>query len=188
VRIVAATNRDLDELVEEGSFRQDLYYRINVVKLVLPPLRERREDIPLLVEYFIRKFNRLNDKEIQGLSPEVLPILMSHPFPGNIRELENIIEYATVVCKNRLIGLEHLPESLGKRAVRHDRSEPADRAADPLSLDDLERSFIYEALRRNRWNRKATAAEMGIHPTTLWRKIKRLAVQVPTPPHRKRPA
>ena len=107
---MAATNKSLEELVEEGKFRQDLYYRINVVRLVLPPLRDRREDIPLLVEHFIRKFSRLSGKEIQGLSPEAFPMLMSHDFPGNIRELENIIEYATVVCKNGMIGVEHLPD------------------------------------------------------------------------------
>ena len=105
VRIVAATNRDLEELVKEGKFRQDLYYRINVVRLVLPPLRKRKEDIPLLADHFIRKFNRLKNKEIQGLSPDVMPILMSHDFPGNIRELENVIEYAVVVCKNSILGI-----------------------------------------------------------------------------------
>ena len=108
VRIVAATNKNLEEMVKKGEFRQDLYYRINVVKLALPPLRERKEDIPLLVEHFIRKFNSLSGKEIKGLSPEVFPLLMTHEFPGNIRELENIVEYATVVCKNSLIGIEHL--------------------------------------------------------------------------------
>jgi PAS domain S-box-containing protein len=114
VRIVAATNQDLEALVAEGVFRQDLFYRINVVKLVLPPLRERKDDIPLLAEHFIRKFNRLSGKDIQGFSPEVLPVLMSHDFPGNVRELENIIEYATVVCKDSIISIENLPDSLRK--------------------------------------------------------------------------
>jgi PAS domain S-box-containing protein len=177
VRIVAATNKSLEGLVEEGKFRQDLYYRINVVRLVLPPLRERREDIPLLVEHFIRKFSGLNNKEIQGLSAEVVPILMSHDFPGNIRELENIIEYATVVCKNGLIGIEHLPDNLKRRGETPKEKPPQDKA---YSLEDMERSYLYEALRRNRWNRTATAAEMGVHPTTLWRKMKRFNIEVPT--------
>jgi len=179
VRIVAATHRDLEDLVSKGSFRQDLYYRINVVKLVLPPLRERKEDIPLLADHFIRKFNRLNGKEIHGLSPDVLPLLMSHDFPGNVRELENVIEYATVVCKDRFIGVEHLPDHL-----RHDLEYVAMTSArreGPMeaSWEEMERNFIYEALRRNDWNRSTTAAEMGIHTTTLWRKMKRLNIEAP---------
>jgi len=177
VRIVAATNKSLDDLVDEGKFRQDLYYRINVVKLVLPPLRERKEDIPLLVEHFIRKFGRLSGKEIQGLSPEVMPVLMSHDFPGNIREMENIIEYATVVCKNGLIGAEHLPDYLKDQAEGKSERPSFEKAS---SLKDMERSYIYEALSRNDWNRSATAAEMGIHPTTLWRKMRRLNIELPT--------
>jgi PAS domain S-box-containing protein len=174
VRIVAATNRNLQRLVEEGKFRQDLFYRINVVKLVLPPLRERREDIPLLVGHFIRKFCRLSGKEIQGLSPEVFPLLMSHDFPGNVRELENFIEYATVVCKNGMIGVGHLPDFFRNS---EERSAARPSEAKPSSLGEVERSYIREALKRNHWNRSATAAEMGIHPTTLWRKMKRLGIE-----------
>jgi transcriptional regulator with PAS, ATPase and Fis domain len=174
VRIVAATNKNLRSLVEEGKFRQDLYYRINVVKLVLPPLRERREDIPLLVEHFIRKFSRLSGKELQGLSPEVFPLLMSHDFPGNVRELENVIEYATVVCKNGMIGVDHLPDFFRNSEERF-AARPLE--AKPSSLGEVERSYIREALKRNHWNRSATAAEMGIHPTTLWRKMKRLHIE-----------
>ncbi len=176
VRIVAATNKNLQTLVEEGKFRQDLFYRINVVKLVLPPLRDRREDIPLLVEHFIRKFGRLSGKEIQDLSPEAFPVLMSHDFPGNVRELENIIEYATVVCKNGMIGVEHLPDFL-KHSERSKASSSSETR--PSSLEEMERSYIFEALKRNHWNRAATASEMGIHPTTLWRKMKRLDIEAP---------
>ena len=181
VRIVAATNRDLDSLVAKGEFRRDLYYRINVARLVLPPLRERREDIPLLAENFIRKFNRLIGREIQGISPEVFHLLMSHDFPGNIRELENVVEYATVVCKENVIGPEHLPDYLGRRMTEKEQGHREEWASAGPSLDDMERGFIYEALRKNHWNRKATAAQMGIHPTTLWRKIKRLNLDVPRP-------
>ena len=181
VRIVAATHRDLEKLVSDGSFRQDLYYRINVVKLILPPLRNRKEDIPLLIDHFIRKFNRLNGKEIQGLSPDVLPLLMSHDFPGNIRELENIIEYATVVCKDLLIGVEHLPDHLKSGVVECAPGKPARQEVVPkgVSWSDTERNFVYEALHRNNWNRSATADEMGIHTTTLWRKMKRLNIELP---------
>jgi transcriptional regulator with PAS, ATPase and Fis domain len=179
VRIVAATNRELDELVKDGSFRQDLYYRINVVKLSLPALRQRKEDIPLLADHFIRKFNRLNGKEIHGLSPEVMPVLMSHEFPGNIRELENIVEYASVVCKNSLIGLEHLPDYLGETAKDGQKPSSDIPHEKDLSWGEMEKGFLYEALRRNSWNRSATAADLGMHPTTLWRKMKRLNLHVP---------
>lgn len=178
VRIVAATNKNLDRLVLEGTFRQDLFYRINVVRLALPPLRERREDIPLLADHFVRKFARLSGKGVQGLSPEVLPILMSHDFPGNIRELENIMEYATVVCKNSLIGIEHLPEYLCRASSCGADRDQGEGGRD-FSWRDMERSLIYEALRKNKWNRAATASQMGIHPTTLWRKMKRLNIETP---------
>jgi len=179
VRIVAATNKNLENLVKEGRFREDLYYRINVVKLLLPPLRERKEDISLLVDNFVRKFNRLSGKEIQGLSPEVFPILMVHDFPGNIRELENIIEYATVVCKNNFIGIEHLPDYLHPKIVGMKRKVPDDNYREVSSWNEMERSFIFEALRKNNWNRAATAAQLGIHTTTLWRKIKHLKIKTP---------
>lgn len=180
VRIVAATHRDLEKMVSEGTFRQDLYYRIHVVKLVLPPLRDRKEDIPLLVDHFIRKFNRLNGKEIHGVSPDVMPLLMAYDFPGNIRELENIIEYATVVCKDLLIGIEHLPDDF---KTELDASVPetfvTQEVPQSSTWTETERRFLYEALRRNNWKRSATADELGIHPTTLWRKMKRLHIQGP---------
>lgn len=179
VRIIAATNKELDSLLRAGSFRQDLYYRINVIKLTLPPLRERKEDITLLIEHFIRKFNRLSGKEIQGLSPEAMPILLAHDFPGNIRELENIVEYATVVCKDAYIGVGHLPDYLRRRAERPASPSAKPSSAGASSFTDMERNFIYEALRRNGWNRAATAAEIGVHTTTLWRKIKRLKLEIP---------
>jgi len=179
VRIVVATNKNLEKLVNNGTFREDLYYRINVVKLVLPPLRKRKEDIPLLAEHFLRKFGRLSGKEIQGLSPEVFPILMFHDFPGNIRELENIIEYATVVCKNHWIGIEHLPEYLSKEWTDMRKTVVKDSERDVSSWNDMERSYIYEVLRKNNWSRSATASQMGIHTTTLWRKIKRLNIEIP---------
>ncbi len=189
VRIVSATNKNLERLVNEGKFRQDLYYRINVVRLELPPLRKRKEDIPLLVEHFVQKINRLGSKEIQGFAPEVLPILMAHDFPGNIRELENIIEYAMVVCRDKLIRLEHLPDYLRPHSDSRASRATGENGDRSLSLDEMERSFIYEALSRNNWNRAVTAAEIGIHPTTLWRKMKRLNIETPKQDGRtKRPA
>jgi len=179
VRIVSATNKNLERLVKEEKYRQDLYYRINVVRLELPPLRKRKEDIPLLVEHFIHKISRIGGKEIQGFTPEVLPILMAHDFPGNIRELENIIEYAIVVCRDNLIRLEHLPDYLRPHSDSRALSATGEKGDGSLSLDEMERSFIHEALSRNNWNRTATSAEIGIHPTTLWRKMKRLTIETP---------
>ena len=179
VRIVTATNKSLETLVQKGSFREDLYYRINVVRLCLPPLRRRKEDIPLLTDHFIRKFNRLNGSEIQGISPEALTVLMLHDYPGNIRELENIIEYATVVCKNSLIGIEHLPEAIRKASGRGEKIEPEGQRDKEYSFDEMERQFIYESLRQNNWRKTATAKQLSIHPSTLWRKIKRLNIKTP---------
>ena len=179
VRIVAATNKNLEELVKKDLFREDLYYRINIVKLVLPPLRDRKEDIPLLAEHFLRRFNNLRGKEIQGLAPEAMSSLMAYDFPGNIRELENIIEYATVVCKDRFIDKVHLPDNLQRQPDRAKTSVTVVANEKESSLDEMEKGFIYEALRKNNWSRKLTAAQLGIHPTTLWRKIKRLNLEIP---------
>ncbi len=178
VRIVAAANKGLEDLVKKGKFREDLYYRINVVKLTLPPLRERKGDIPLLIDHFIRKYNHLSAKEIQGVSPEALPLIMAHDFPGNIRELENIMEYATVICKDRLIGAAHLPDYL-RHAPGSERTGAAQNEGPKGgSWELLEKEFILDALKQNEWNRKMTAAQLGIHTTTLWRKIKQLNLEI----------
>ena len=173
VRVVAATNKDLSELVKQGSFRQDLYYRINIVRLRLPPLRDRMEDVPLLLDYLLARFNRLRGKDIAGVSPDVLTTLMNHSFPGNVRELENIIEYAFVLCHGNLILPEHLPQDL--------RSEKGKAIASPTAtnIQEAEAIFIRDSLQRNKWNRAATARELGMHKTTLWRKIKRLEIDLP---------
>jgi PAS domain S-box-containing protein len=176
VRIVAATNQDLEKLVEKGRFRQDLYYRINVVRLFLPPLRDRKEDIPLLADHFIRKYNRLNKKDIKRLSPEALALLMAHDFPGNIRELENILEYASVVSRNSIVDPKHLPGYLfPPDAVSAGQGESA--VSRHASWKEVEKGFILASLRKNNWNRAATAQDLGIHPTTLWRRMKRLHIQ-----------
>ncbi len=176
VRILCATNRNLERMVEVGSFRRDLYYRINVVKLELPPLRERKEDIPLLADRFVSKFNRLNQKEIHGLSPEALAALMEHDYPGNVRELENIVEYASVVCRNGLIRLEHLPEYLRTFPERGVRLGLAERGASP---EDDEKARIRRALERCGWHRGKAADALGVHPATLWRRTRRLGMELP---------
>jgi PAS domain S-box-containing protein len=172
VRVLTATNRDLDRLVDEETFRQDLFYRINVVRLVIPPLRKRREDIPLLVDHFIGRFNILKKKQISGVSPDVMTILMGHEFPGNVRELENIIEHAFVLCRTGSIEEAHLPAHL-----RKDGEDSAPRIS--RSYEEIESRFLIDVLRRNGWNRQAAARELGIHKTTLWRRIKRLGIELP---------
>jgi len=173
VRILAATNKNLEELVDSGSFRRDLYYRINVVRIALPPLAERKEDIPLLVDHFVERFNALRGKDITGVSPRVIAVLMNHDFPGNVRELENIIEHGFVLCRDNMIEVEHLPNYLAARA------EKGGPAIEGSTLEEIEAHLVYDALRRHSWSRAAAAAELGIHQTTLWRKLKRLGLELP---------
>ena len=172
VRVIAATNKSLSQEVKKGAFREDLYYRIRVVLLNLPSLRQRREDIPLLVEHLVAKFNLLQGKEISGISNSVLTRLMEYDFPGNVRELENIIEQAFVLCRDNFIREQHLPAEL-KPELAHSGKGKA------MSLEEVEKVFITEALQRNNGNRKLTAAELGINVSTLFRKIRKLAIETP---------
>ncbi|MBW2023663.1 MAG: sigma 54-interacting transcriptional regulator [Deltaproteobacteria bacterium] len=168
IRVVAATNRNLKQMVKEGTFREDLYYRLNVVRINLPPLRERKEDIPLLVEHFIHKYNLLKGRAIMGVSQEVMALLLIYPFPGNIRELENIIEYSYILCKGPTINVEHLPSDVREWATAHPITRPPRG-----SLAMQEATRIQEALEKCGGNRIAAAKELGISRTTLWRKIKK---------------
>jgi len=168
VRIISATNKDLQQLISENLFRKDLYFRVNVIKIHVPPLRERVEDIAVLVEHFIQKFNRLRDFAISGISHDALDLLMAHDFPGNVRELENIIEYAFVLCHKGVIKKEHLPPEL--RGIQGKAPHPA------KSLHDLESEFFREQLRRYKGNKRLLAKELGIHSVTLWRKLKKLGI------------
>jgi len=170
VRVVAASNRRLTDLVKTGKFREDLYYRVNVVRVDLPPLRQRKEDIPLLIDHFVARFNRLRGREIAGVSPETLAILLSHEYPGNIRELENVIEHAFILCRGGVIQPDHLPEPLLPK-------QPS--VAHAKTFRDLEARFIFDVLRRNEWNRLRAAKELGVHKTTLWRKIRHLKLKIP---------
>lgn len=174
VRVIGATNKNLADLIAKGKFRQDLYYRINVVRLTLPPLCERKEDIPLLVAHFIEKMNMLRAKSITGLDAEALQCLMCHDYPGNVRELENIIEHAFVLCSDGPIQVRHLPTGI---AGPH----PLPARNDTLThtLDSTEATAILNALHRNHYNRLAAAGELGMHKSTLFRKIKRLGIPLP---------
>jgi PAS domain S-box-containing protein len=174
VRVITATNRDLRELVREGRFREDLFYRVHVVRLELPRLRDRREDIPLLVEDFIARFNRLQGKDIAGVSDDVLARLMEHDFPGNVRELENVIEHAFVLCRGRMIEVAHLPTHL-----RSPDPGGVPPGSSGRSLAALEAIHIRAALKRHHGNRAAAARELGIASSTLFRKIRALRKKLP---------
>jgi PAS domain S-box-containing protein len=171
-RVVAATHRNLEKLIQEDKFREDLYYRLNVVNILLPPLAERKEDIPLLVNHFIRHFNQLTEKNVMGISREAMATIMLHNWPGNVRELENAIEHAFVICQDKLIRIQHLPDRIipvnGSLAI-----------TEGLTLKEIEKRVIKAALRRNQWKRMATAKELDIDKNTLRRKITRLKIAVP---------
>ncbi len=173
VRVVAATNKNLAQLVQTGKFRDDLYYRIRVVHLTLPALNQRREDIPLLIDYMVAKFNRLQGKNIAGISRDAMARLMEYDYPGNVRELENIIEQAFVLCKGGMIELHHLPPEL--RPAVHETS----RGLGPMSIDAMEKHLIIETLQRHGGNRTEAAQDLGIDMSTLYRKIKYFKVDVP---------
>jgi len=167
VRVITAANKKLSELVEQGRFRKDLYYRINVMRLELPPLCERKDDVPLLINHFTNRFRRLRNKNISCVTDEVLAILLAYDYPGNIRELENIIEHCFVLCQGEVIEKKHLPTSVcpGPSAGKIITSEIA-------TLKQMEQLLIIEALRRNKGNQTATAKELGINKSTLFRKLK----------------
>nr|WP_310598970.1 sigma 54-interacting transcriptional regulator [Desulfobulbus sp.] len=173
VRIITATNRDLEALVGEGSFRNDLFYRLNVVKIILPPLRERKEDIPLLIDHFIKKYSAQQGKDIVGISGAALSLLMRYNYPGNIRELENIVEYSFILCDGGYIQPQHLPDpfAAGCEALPSSRS-----GAGPQTLEELEKQAILLSLERNRWRKMATCRELGISKDTLRRKIERYGI------------
>ncbi|SRR6056297_1282968 len=168
VRIIAATNKVLHDEVKSGAFRDDLYYRLNIVNIKLPPLRDRKEDIPILVKHFVRRFNLIRDREIEGVSDTVMNILMEYQYPGNIRELENIIEHAFVLCKEPYVQAQHLPAHLRQSSIDTGK---------PVTLEELEKSYIKKTLEKNEWNRSKTADELGIDKSTLWRKINKYHIR-----------
>lgn len=173
-RVIASTNMNLSDLVTTGKFRQDLFYRINVIRMHLPPLRERKEDIPLLINHFIEKMNMVRGKTIAGVDTETLQVLMCHDYPGNIRELENIIEHAFVLCNAGPIQARHLPPGFARKDL-----PPKDQDTLTHTLNSTEAIAIMNALKRNRYNRLATARELGMHKSTLFRKIRRLGIILP---------
>jgi DNA-binding NtrC family response regulator len=180
VRVLAATHQDLARLVEAGTFREDLFYRIHVVRLELPRLCQRREDVPLLTDHFVAKFNRLQGKDVVGVADEVLSRLMEYEFPGNVRELENIIEHAFVLCRSGLIQMSHLPASLRRPTESCSLAEMTG-----MTLAAAEQWLIRDALSKHQGNRTAAAKQLGIDPSTLHRKIRSYGIEMPGSKSRK---
>ncbi|MCU0287578.1 MAG: sigma 54-interacting transcriptional regulator [Acidobacteria bacterium] len=181
VRLLAATNKDLFKEVRKGSFREDLFYRLNVVNLHIPPLRERKNDIPLFLNHFLHHFNVIQKKKVPGFSPGTMEILLNYHYPGNVRELRNIIEYAFIFCSNNEIQSKHLPKYLF--AEDHDRQRIASDnnkknrewellESIPGQMDE-EKAQILAALKKSRWNKQKAAQSLNINRSTLWRKIKK---------------
>lgn len=167
VRIISATNRDLKDMVKKGLFRQDLYYRLNVVTITIPPLRDRMDDVPMLISHFISKYNKRFGKNVSGISTKALSILLKYNFPGNVRELENIIQRAIALCNDKEIKPQHLPEDI----TNLDHMEVKENVL--LSLEEMEKQHIKKVLEFTGYDKKATATILNIPRTTLWRKIKK---------------
>ncbi len=173
VRIITATNRDLQQAIKQGKFREDFYYRLNVVPITLPPLRERTEDIPLLIEHFIKIFGKRFNKTITNVSSDAMDLLLDYPWPGNVRQLEHAIEHAFIHCTGRIIQTGHLPDEITQKS-----SLSVDRilkTEDPI--EEIEKEVILEALKRNNWDREKTAKILKISRITLWRKMKKYSIQ-----------
>jgi transcriptional regulator with PAS, ATPase and Fis domain len=173
VRFLAATNRNVEEAIASGAFRQDLYYRLNVVTLDLPPLARRPDDIPLLAHYFLKKHGQRMGKRVESISDEVLQLLSSYGFPGNIRELENIVERGVALAKGPVLEAAHLPEDLRRMRLKVFRREPGNIP----SLDAQEKAYIEWVLQQVDGNRSRAAAILGIDRVSLWRKLKRYGIQ-----------
>lgn len=173
VRIIAASNRDLEKAVEDGKMRDDLYFRLNVVTLTLPPLRERRDDIPLLAYYFLRKYSVMMGRDVKEISADAMQRLTEYDFPGNIRELSNFIERGVALDQDDTLDVQHLPQSLGALTVRVFKPE---MSTTPATLEEQEAEHILNALKMADGNRTQAARMLGIDRVSLWRKLKKLGI------------
>lgn len=169
VRVIAATNSDLAEKIKQGAFRQDLYYRLKVIEMSMPPLRERKEDIRLLVDHFLSTYNKKLKRNIEAIAEDVLDVFMNHTWPGNVRELEHVIERACIMCHGSIITREHLPEDIRKAASPIVSEQPP-----PSGMDEKD---ILCALEKARWNKTRAAQLLGVHRSTLHRKMKELNLE-----------
>ena len=168
VRIISATNQDLWSMVQAGEFREDFYYRLNVITITIPPLRERKEDIPILIDHFIEIFNQPLETKINGVNSSAMKILLNHDYPGNVRELENIIEHAFILCRENYITPKNLPDYLSDQL-----SAPSIKGNRREMVDNFEKKLIEETLKQNRGNLQQAAKALGIHRSTLWRRMKK---------------
>jgi DNA-binding NtrC family response regulator len=175
IRVITATNRDLEEAIKAGDFREDLYYRINVIPIHIPPLRERREDIPLLAEYFLKKFNVDYRKNIELISMEVIDIFMEYDWPGNIRELKNVIERAVAIAEPDVDIL--MPHHLRPQLICPKKEKDLLEIQDGLSLADFEKYYIYNTLKKVNWNKSKAAQILGINRQTLYNKMRELNIE-----------
>jgi DNA-binding NtrC family response regulator len=164
VRVIAATNKNLTEEMKKGTFREDLYYRLNVIPIFVPPLRERKDDVPLLASHFLKKFAHEKEKNVEGFSPEVMEFFLAHHWPGNFRELENVIEHAVIIAKQEKIVTRDLPQYLLQKPVS---------GQELITLQDYERDLILKTLEETRWNKNQTAKRLKINRATLYGKMKR---------------
>jgi transcriptional regulator with PAS, ATPase and Fis domain len=174
VRLILATNRNLDEMVEAGEFRQDLYYRINVITIDQPPLRDRTSDIPLLVDHYVQVFNEENRKSVEHFDDEAIELLQRYAWPGNVRELVNVVERSVVLARSPVVSASDLPEKI-RQTNGYRTPLKADLAHGSLkaALADPERQLIVDALEAHGWNRQQTADSLGINRTTLYKKMKK---------------
>jgi DNA-binding NtrC family response regulator len=168
VRVIAATNKNLTEEMKKGTFREDLYYRLNVIPIFIPPLRERKDDISLLASHFLQKFNRERGKEVSGFSPEVMEVFLRHSWPGNVRELENVIDHAIIIAKQEKILLKDLPQSLLQRPIS---------TQEFITLQDYEKDFILKTLKETNWNKHKASKRLNINRSTLYGKMKRYGLE-----------
>ena len=181
VRIITATNQDLGRLVDEGRFREDLFYRLNVILIEVPDLRDRQDDIPLLIDHFLQRLNDRMGRHIRGLTERAMAVLLDYAFPGNVRELENLLERAYIVSTGQYIDIGDLPPNVAggstRRRLQPASTEPRRNLTAPP--DDQDRDQIVACLRRNQWHIPLAAQELGIHRTTLWRRVRRLGIPLP---------
>ncbi len=173
IRIIAATNKNLEEMVKNGTFRDDLYYRLNVITIELPPLRKRKQDLPILIEHFLDKYRLETGKQVETISTKAMELLMEYDWPGNVRELENVIEHSVVICNTKEITIEDLPASIARKALIQTSLKSM------MSLEDIEKEHILNILNANAWNIKRCAEILKINRLTLYKKIKEYDLKKP---------
>jgi DNA-binding NtrC family response regulator len=187
IRVVAATNQELEALVKQGNFREDLYYRLNVIPIRIPPLRDRVSDIPLLVVHFLQEFSKKKKKPAKRLSPQAMDLLIRYPWPGNVRELENLMERLVILTEGNVVEVEDLPQrfrdttSMGGTGAES-IDFPADGLNLPQALQEFERRLILKALERSNWVKSRAAQLLNLNRTTLIEKMKKQQILTPEAP------